>query len=72
MVNSVLRMMHVDTHPTRVELPDELLEQLQELVEQLRASPLGQLTRVDRSVALRIALARGIEALHQDSQSAVE
>ncbi|MBS2032232.1 MAG: hypothetical protein JST54_30310 [Deltaproteobacteria bacterium] len=65
-------MMDTPTHPTRVELPEELLEQLQELVEQLRATPMGQLTRVDRSVALRIALARGIEALHDETQRATE
>ena len=71
-MHSLRNMMEVSSHPTRVELPDEVLEQLQELVEQLRATPLGQLTRIDRSVALRIALARGIEALHDDARSATE
>ena len=63
----------MDTHsPRMVEIPEELAKQLEELVERIANSDLARHVRVDAEVALRIALARGLEALLDESKSALE
>ena len=57
---------------TLVEIPAELAEQVDELVERMSTTTLARYVRINRDVALRIALARGIEALTEDSRSALE
>lgn len=64
----------MDANPesTLVEIPAELAEQVDELVERMADSTLARYVRINRDVALRIALARGIEALTEDGRSALE
>jgi hypothetical protein len=55
-----------------VEIPRELAEQVERLVERMAQTPLARYAQIDREVALRIALARGIEALGEDERTALE
>lgn len=55
-----------------VEIPRELAEQIERLVARIAESDLARYASVDREVALRIALARGIEALGEDQRTALE
>ena len=64
--------MNASSDSERVEIPAELLEQVEQLVARLEGSGLSRYARIDRDVALRIALARGIEALCEDGRSPLE
>jgi len=55
-----------------VEIPRELAEQIEALVERMSESSLARYAQIDREVALRIALARGLEALGEDQRTALE
>lgn len=55
-----------------VEIPEELARQIEELVDRFADSDLARYVRVNRDVALRLALARGIEALREEGRSPLE
>lgn len=55
---------------TTIRLPAELIKRADELVPMLEARPdLAAWQRVNRSTVLRLALARGLEALGRDLQT---
>lgn len=64
--------METKTHSHLVEIPEELARQIEELVAELGDTDLARYVRVNRDVALRIALARGIEALREEGRSPLE
>ena len=64
-------MTHGPDQLAQVQLPAELVAQLEQLIEQLSESSLARFANVDREVVLRIALARGLEVLAEDLEPTV-